>query len=138
MAPSRLARSTSTSPVALHPVALHVGNQQAVVDPRHFQISPRGMVFRSNAALPTWTEVSISVHLPNGQGRAPEQVDCQGVVINCRRQRGGGWKCAVVFLDLSKKTEAQFVTKICPAVRVPSRSARNHSPRNNSLSLALA
>ena len=93
------------------PITLHVGDQPTAVDQINFQISPRGMIFRSKAALPTWTEVSICMHLPSGNVRSPDQVDCHGVVINCRRQRGGGWKCAVLFLNLSKKAEARL-TKI--------------------------
>ena len=107
------------------PIALHVGDQLAEVDRKHFQISPRGMVFRSSAALPTWTEVSVCMQLPAGAGRSPEQVDCHGVVVTCRRQRGT-WKCTVLFLDLSKKDEARLV-KICPPTLEDFRSVNRRS-----------
>lgn len=127
MSSSRFSQAVSSPSVALH-----LGNESHEVDRRHFQISPRGMVFRSSAALQTWTEVSVCLHLPNGNGGAREQVDCRGVVINCRRQRNGAWKCAVVFLDLSKKNEARLC-KICPspletAVLSPFRNGSSRSP----------
>ena len=120
------------------PVALHVGDQPTEVDRKHFQISPRGMVFCSASALSIWTEVSVCMHLPSSAGRPPEQLDCHGVVVTCRRQRGSGWKCTVVFLDLSKKAEARLA-KICSPspTKVSPSNRRNVSSRLASSALAV-
>lgn len=113
-------------------LSLQVGNRQAAVPSQNFQLSPRGVVFRSRAALPTWTEVSVCLHLPNGAGQPREQLECRGVVINCRRQRGGDWKCAVVFLNLSKKAETRLV-RICPSsMEIGLLASRNGSSRSSS------
>jgi hypothetical protein len=88
------------------PVTLHVGDRE--IDHEEFQISPRGMVFHSNTSLAKWSEVRVTLHLPAGGRRTTEEIDCNGVVIDCRRQRSGGFKCAVLFLDLSKKSETRL------------------------------
>ena len=77
-----------------------------------FQLGPKGMTFVTDTRLPQWTEVGVEMRLPNTGARKdqPVEIDCRGVVVQCvRRERGQGFEVALLFLDLSKRAQAQLL-----------------------------
>lgn len=80
----------------------------AVLD-QIFQISPKGITFVTEQYLPEWTEVGVEMRLPGAGARKDHPIDCRGVVVQCaRRQHGRGFEVALLFLNLSKRAQAQL------------------------------
>ncbi len=74
-----------------------------------FHLGPRGITFVTDTFLPEWTEVGVEMRLPNPGSRRDQHIGCRGVVVQCtRREQGGGFEVALLFLDLPKRAQARL------------------------------
>jgi len=84
-------------------------NRKAAVLDSVFHLSHKGITFLSETHMPEWTEVGVEMRMPVKGARRDQQISCRGVVVQCtRRSQGKGFEVALVFVDLSKKTQAQL------------------------------
>lgn len=91
-------------------------SRKATVLDSVFHLSHKGITFHSETPMPEWTEVGVEMQMPVKGARRDQQISCRGVVVQCtRRSPGKGFEVALVFVDLSKKTQAQL--DIPPAAR---------------------
>lgn len=58
-----------------------------------------GIEFRTEKPFSPWTEVTLTMESPHGQGR----VHCNGVVISCTGNKHMGYHVSMVFTSLSKQ-----------------------------------
>lgn len=56
-----------------------------------------GVEFRSQEAIPLWTEMTVDLHSPV-DGR---RFNCTGVVVECHGSRHSGYHVSMVFMNLS-------------------------------------
>ena len=83
--------------------------RKAAVLDQQFHLGPRGITFVTDTYLPEWTEVGVEMKLPHRGAGPQRQIDCHGVVVQCmRRERGGGFEIALLFLDLPKGAYAHL------------------------------
>ena len=67
-------------------------------------LSQHGIEFRSPTPFAAWTEMTVSLQSPRGDGR----INCNGVVISCSGNRHTGYHVSMVFTGLSKQAEARL------------------------------
>ena len=85
-----------------------------------FDLSPKGITFLTDTFLPEWMEVGVEMRLPQSGARRDHRLEigCRGVVVQCtRRAQGKGFEVVLMFLDLSKRAQAQL--SIPPAAVAP-------------------
>ncbi|MCX6928167.1 MAG: hypothetical protein NT154_33900 [Verrucomicrobia bacterium] len=75
------------------------------LSPASVLIHKNGIEFRSTTAFSEWTEMTLTLHSPEG-GR----VHCTGVVISCTGSRHAGYHVSMVFTGLSKQAQARLTT----------------------------
>ena len=74
-----------------------------------FHLSHKGITFVTDTFLPEWTEVGVEMRMPGTGARRDQPISCRGVVVQCaRREQGKGFEVALVFVDLSKRAQAQL------------------------------
>jgi hypothetical protein len=87
----------------------HKGPRKAGVFDKISHLGPKGITFITSTFLPEWTEVGVEMRLPNPGSRRDQLIGCRGVVVQCmRREQGGGFEVALLFLDLPKRAQAQL------------------------------
>jgi len=67
-------------------------------------ISKHGIEFRSATPFSPWTEMTMTLQSPRGDGR----VNCNGVVISCSGNKHTGYHVSMVFTNLSKQAQARL------------------------------
>jgi hypothetical protein len=67
-------------------------------------IRKNGIEFKTDAALPLFTEVSITLQAP----LSPKKVQCNGVVVACAGNRHEGYRASVLFLNLSPAVQERL------------------------------
>jgi len=67
-------------------------------------LSKHGIEFRSSTPFSPWTEMTMTLQSPKGDGR----VHCNGVVISCTGNRHTGYHVSMVFTNLSKQAQARL------------------------------
>jgi len=78
------------------PPALHTVTQ--------FQLSPRGLVFRSEQPIPLMTEMSVQFELPALPGAKPRRLQCSGVVVDCQSSpRLSTHTISLYFIDMDER-----------------------------------
>ena len=83
--------------------------RKAVALDSKFHLSHNGITFVSETCLPEWTEVGVQMRMPIKGARKDHSISCRGVVVQCaRRQEGKGFEVSLLFLDLSKRAQAQL------------------------------
>ena len=83
-----------------------------VLSPGSVIIHKNGIEFRSGTAFSTWTEMTITLQSPGGNGR----VNCNGVVIACTGNKHAGYHVSMVFTSLTKQAQARLSTMAEPKV----------------------
>ena len=68
-------------------------------------ISKHGIEFRSGTPFAPWTEMTMALQSPRGDGRG---VNCNGVVISCTGNRHTGYHVSMVFTNVSKQAQARL------------------------------
>jgi hypothetical protein len=92
-------------------VALQLGSQKATILGNTFQLRPNGVTFKSDAALPAWTEVDMELQLPSRKpaGATAKKIGCRGVVVHCKKQnKSGVYDVALLFCDVTPSTQQKL------------------------------
>jgi hypothetical protein len=69
-------------------------------------IHRNGIEFRSPTPFSAWTEMTLTLQSPRGQGA----IHCSGVVISCTGSKHTGYHVSMVFTGLSKQAQARLNT----------------------------
>jgi hypothetical protein len=68
-----------------------------------FQLSSRGLVFRSDLPIELMTEMSVEFELPATPGAKPRRIQCSGVVVDCQSSpKLSRHTVSLLFLDLDE------------------------------------
>jgi hypothetical protein len=76
------------------------------LSPDSVVIHRNGIEFRSPTPFSPWTEMTLTLKSPGGNGR----VHCSGVVIACTGSRHAGYDVSMVFTGVSKHAQARLDT----------------------------
>ncbi len=96
------ARKAVTSP--LTPVSVEARQTLLSLSPDSVLLHKSGIEFRSAVPFAAWTEMTLSLESPAGEGR----VHCNGVVISCTGNKHLGYHVSMVFTGLSRQAEARL------------------------------
>jgi PilZ domain len=69
-------------------------------------IHKSGIEFRSPTPFSEWTEMTVALQSPRGNGK----LHCHGVVIACSGSRHTGYHVAMVFTGLSKQAQTRLAS----------------------------
>ena len=100
MSSSKLDRSGFFQPLASSPPTKLSLPANAV------RLSKHGIEFLSGERLPLWTEMTVAVKSP----RDGKKVHAKGVVIECNGSRHTGYSVSLLFMQLSRQSQAQLDT----------------------------
>ena len=81
----------------LAPVTVQGQTTQLNLPANAVRIRKNGIEFKSDTALPLFTEVSITLQTP----LSAKRLQCNGVVVACAGNRHEGYRASVLFLNLS-------------------------------------
>jgi hypothetical protein len=87
-------------------VTVEARQARLVLSPGSVIIHKNGIEFRSATAFSAWTEMTITLQSPGGNGR----VNCNGVVIACTGNKHSGYHVSMVFTSLTKQAQARLST----------------------------
>jgi hypothetical protein len=76
------------------------------LSPNSVIIHKGGIEFRSTCPFANWTEMTLTLQSPRGDGK----VHCNGVVISCTGNKHTGYHVSMVFTGLSKQAQARLST----------------------------
>lgn len=96
---------------AINSIALQLGQKKASIVGNTFQLKPNGVTFKSDAALPPWTEVDMELQLPTRKptSASANKIGCRGVVVHCKKQpKGGVYDVALLFCDVTPSTQQKL------------------------------
>jgi hypothetical protein len=68
------------------------------------RIRRNGIEFRSEAAIPVWTEMTVAMQTPTDA----RKVNFSGVVVACAGNRHSGFMVSLLFTSLSKQAQARL------------------------------
>ena len=63
-----------------------------------------GIEFRTDAPIPSWTEMTVSLQTPGDAKR----FNCTGVVVACNGSRHTGYQVSMVFINLSRQAQLRL------------------------------
>jgi hypothetical protein len=69
-------------------------------------IHKNGVEFRSPAPFNPWTEMTVALQSPQGQGK----LHCAGVVVSCSGNKHTGYLVSMIFTSLSKQAQVRLNT----------------------------
>src|SRR5580693_1182830 len=91
------------SPSAFQPVTVQSRETRLSLSPGDVRIRKNGVEFRSDAPIPLWTEMTVTLR-PADAGK----VNCTGVVISCNGSRHNGYVVSMLFTSLSRQSQARL------------------------------
>ncbi len=97
------ARKAEITP-SLERVTVEARQTRLLLSPDAVIIHRNGIEFRSETALPAWTEMTLTLQSPREDGR----VHCTGVVIGCTGNKHSGYHVSMVFTSLTKQAQARL------------------------------
>jgi hypothetical protein len=68
------------------------------------RIRRNGIEFRSDTAIPVWTEMTVAMQTPADA----RKVNFSGVVVACTGNRHSGYTVSLLFTSLSKQAQARL------------------------------
>ncbi|SRR6266702_1400269 len=68
------------------------------------QIRKNGIEFRSNNAIPVWTEMTVELQAP----LESKSLRCTGVVVACSGNQHTGYLVSMVFGNLTRQSQARL------------------------------
>ena len=89
---------------SLDTVTVEARQTRLSLSPDAVIIHKSGIEFRSSTPLPSWTEMTLTLQSPRGDGR----VHCTGVVIGCTGNKHAGYHISMVFTSLTKQAQARL------------------------------
>lgn len=87
-------------------VTVHARQARLSLSPDAVIFHRNGIEFRSAAAFALWTEMTLTLQSPPGNG----SIHCSGVVISCTGNKHSGYHVSLVFTGLSKQAQARLNT----------------------------
>ena len=99
MSASKLGRSDPFNPVTVHSQTKRLSLSENAV-----RIRRNGIEFRSDMAIPVWTEMTVALETPFD----PKKFEANGVVVDCHGNRHAGYAIALVFTNLSLPDKARL------------------------------
>jgi hypothetical protein len=87
-------------------VTVEARQARLTLSPGSVIIHKNGIEFRSATAFSTWTEMTLTLQSPGGNGK----VNCTGVVIACTGNKHAGYHVSMVFTSLTKQAQARLST----------------------------
>jgi len=88
----------------LAPITVQGQTTQLNLPANAVRIRKNGIEFKTDSALPLFTEVSISLQAP----LSAKKVQCNGVVVACTGNRHEGYRASVLFLNLSPAVQQRL------------------------------
>jgi hypothetical protein len=70
------------------------------------RIRKNGIEFLTAAPIPLWAEMSVELQSP----RSERTLTCTGVVVSCAGAPQSGYSVSMLFLNLSRQSEAQLAS----------------------------
>jgi PilZ domain. len=92
------------SPGSLQHVTVEARQTRLSLTPDSVIIHKNGIEFRSVTGFSPWTEMTLTLQSPRGDGK----VNCTGVVISCTGNKHTGYHVSMVFTNLSKQAQARL------------------------------
>jgi hypothetical protein len=94
------------SPGSLQQFTLQSRETRLNLSPDSVIIHKNGIEFRSATPFAAWTEMTMTLQSPHGEGR----VHCTGVVISCTGSKHTAYHVSMVFTNVSKQAQARLST----------------------------
>ena len=94
------------SPGSLQHVTVEARQTRLSLTPDSVIIHKNGIEFRSVTSFSAWTEMTLTLQSPRGDGK----VNCTGVVISCTGNKHTGYHVSMVFTSLTKQAQARLST----------------------------
>jgi hypothetical protein len=104
------ARKIETSGSLQQNVTVNARQARLTLSPNSVVFHRNGIEFRSPAPYAAWTEMTLTLHSPQGN----RSIHCSGVVISCTGSKHGGYHVSMVFTGLSKQAQASLETLAHP------------------------
>jgi hypothetical protein len=87
------------------PLSLKENRTQVSLSANNVCIRKNGIEFRTENALPLWTEMTIDVVCGSGK-----KIHCHGVVVSCNGNRHSGYIVSMVLMKLSRQAQERLDT----------------------------
>ena len=87
-----------------HPVTVEAQTTRLDLPARAVRIRKNGIEFRSESAIPVWTEMTVSMQTPADS----RKVKFAGVVVACNGDRHAGFMVSLLFTSVSKQAQARL------------------------------
>lgn len=86
------------------PLAVQARTTQLDLPASAVRIRKNGIEFRSDAEIPPWTEMTVSMQTPLDS----KKLNFAGVVVACNGSRHTGYAVSMVFTSVSKQAQARL------------------------------
>src|SRR3954470_2842875 len=90
--------------LSLQDVTVEARQTRLILSPNSVILHKNGIEFRSITGFSPWTEMTLTLQSPRGDGK----VNCTGVVISCTGNKHTGYHVSMVFTNLSKQAQARL------------------------------
>ena len=90
----------------LAPVTVQGQTTQLNLPASAVSIRKNGIEFKTDTALPLFTEVSVTLQAPV----SAKKLQCTGVVVACAGNRHEGYRASVLFLNLSPGVQERLAS----------------------------
>ena len=90
----------------LAPVTVQGQTTQLNLPASAVRVRKNGIEFRSDSALPLFTEISITLQSP----LSARKLQCNGVVVACTGNRHEGYRASVLFLNLTPAAQQRLAS----------------------------
>jgi hypothetical protein len=88
------------------PVTLKSTSTNLTLSASDVRIRKNGIEFVNHSAIAPWTEMTVELHSP----KDGKKVRATGVVVDCTGSRHTGYAVSMVFMNLSRQSQAHLST----------------------------
>lgn len=88
----------------LQPVSIPAQTTRLDLPANSVRIRKNGIEFRSETAIPVWTEMTVAMETPTDS----RKVNFNGVVVACSGNLHAGYLVSLLFTSLSKQAQARL------------------------------
>ncbi len=93
-----------SNPGLLEPVSVQTRTTRLDLPAGALRLSKNGIEFRSDSAIPVWTEMTVTMETP----QAKKKLTMTGVVVACSGSRHAGFIVSMLFTNVSKQVQAKL------------------------------
>jgi hypothetical protein len=86
------------------PVTVQAQTTRLDLPAKSVRIRKNGIEFRSDTAIPVWTEMTVAMQTPTDA----RKVNFTGVVVACNGNRHAGYMVSLLFTSVSKQAQARL------------------------------